>query len=230
MRLKGGAATRRPAAARKGSDLAAPRSSPSPAPADNASSREAILLAALQAFARDGYDGASMPKIARMANVAPPLIHYYFGSKDKLWRETVDRSLGELHREAAAICAATRALAPLDRLRALLQAYCHFAARYPDHFFMIIAEARSETERFAWVQENFTGILFNDVVAMLRDARASGAIREVEPEQVATILISGILVYFTVYPKQGAGQDLDALADAFCDQMFALLLRGILAP
>ena len=32
---------------------------------------------------------------------------------------------------------------PLDQLRAMLQAHAHFAAHWPDHFFMIIAEARS---------------------------------------------------------------------------------------
>ena len=34
-----------------------------------------------------------LPHLARLANVAPPLIHYYFGAKDNLWRETVDYSL-----------------------------------------------------------------------------------------------------------------------------------------
>ncbi|MBU6269098.1 MAG: hypothetical protein KGN34_16240, partial [Sphingomonadales bacterium] len=153
--------------------------------------------------------------------------HYYFGSKEKLWRETVDHSLGELRREATAICAATRSLAPLDRLRALLQAYCHFAARWPDHFFMIIAEARSDSERFAWVQAHFTGMLFAEVVGILRDAREAGAIRDIRLDQVAITLIAGILLNFTVYPAEKPLADLAADADAFCDQMFEMLLHGI---
>lgn len=203
-----------------------PRNTP-PATQEGTTSREAILLAALKAFARDGYDGASMPRIARLANVAPPLIHYYFGTKEQLWRETVDHSLGELRREATAICAATRSLAPLDRLRALLQAYCHFAARWPDHFFMIIAEARSDSERFAWVQANFTGMLFEEVVGILRDARSAGAVRDVQMEQVAVTLVAGILLNFTILPSGKAPADLDADADRFCDLLFDLLLRGI---
>lgn len=207
--------------------MAPPRKNLPASAHDGETSREAILRAALKAFARDGYDGASMPKIARLANVAPPLIHYYFGSKEKLWRETVDHSLGELRREALAICAATRSLAPLDRLRALLQAYCHFAARWPDHFFMIIAEARSDSERFAWVQANFTGMLFEEVVALLRDAHAAGAVREVRFDQVAMTLIAGILLNFTVIPSHQPLADRDNAADEFCDQIFDLLLRGI---
>ncbi|MCB2073709.1 MAG: TetR/AcrR family transcriptional regulator [Novosphingobium sp.] len=194
---------------------------------ENQNSREAILDAALQSFARDGYDGASLPRIAKLAKVAPPLIHYYFGSKEKLWRETVDYSLGELKREAEAISQATRALAPLDRLRALLQAHTLFAAKWPDHFFMIIAEARSDSGRFDWLQENYTGVLFNDVVAILRDARDAGAIRDVPLDQLAIVLIGGILLYFTVYPSRPPKEEIDKVTVQFCDMMYSLLLDGV---
>lgn len=193
------------------------------------SSREAILMAALQAFARDGFDGASMPKIAKMAQVAPPLIHYHFGSKEKLWQETVDHSLGSLRREAAAIRKATQALAPLDRLRALLQAITHFAAHCPDHFVMIVAEARSDSGRFAWIQENYTGALFDEVVDILRDARESGAIQDVNLEQLTFMLIGGILLYFTIRPDMFRDKDLDSVSDEFTELMFRMFLAGVAA-
>lgn len=199
------------------------------APVDETlNSKEAILSASLQAFARYGYDGASMPQIAKLAQVAPPLIHYYFGSKDNLWRETIEHSLGKLRREAAAIRTATRALAPLDQLRAILQAHAHFAAHWPDHFFMIIAEARSDGDRYAWVQENYTGILFDDVVAILHDARDRGQIRDMNMEQLALMLIGGLLLYFTVYPARPKEKDRDKLADDYTKMMFDLLNGGIL--
>lgn len=193
----------------------------------NPSSREAILEAALRAFAQDGFGGASMPKIAKMAQVAPPLIHYYFGSKDNLWRETVDYSLGELRREASAIRSATRALAPLDRLRALLQAHAHFAARWPDHFVMIIAEARSQSERYAWVHENYTGVLFNEIVSILQDAKDQGQIKDVPVDQVAISLVGGILLYFTVYPEVTKEKDVGEVADDYTALIFRMLLEGV---
>ena len=107
----------------------------------------------------DPWSSLSVPKIAKMARVAAPLIHYYFGSKENLWRESVANSLGDLRREALAIRNATRALAPLDRLRVFLQTLTQHAARWPDNFVMIIAEARSESDRFAWVDENYTGVI-----------------------------------------------------------------------
>jgi AcrR family transcriptional regulator len=197
------------------------------APEEGLRSRQAILSAALTAFARDGYDGASMPKIARMAQVAPPLIHYYFGSKENLWRETVEHSLGGLRREAAAVLSATRALAPLDRLRALLQAITRFAAHWPDHFVMIVADARSETGRFAWVQDNYTGPLFSEIVAILRDARDEGAIDDVDLEQLALMLVGGILLHFSLRPDLFEGQDIDSVAEQFTELMFRMFLHGI---
>jgi len=189
--------------------------------------RRAILNAALRVFARDGYDGASMPRIARLAEVAPPLLHYYFGSKENLWRETVGHSLDELKAEAAAVMAATRALAPLDRLRSLLNVHSRFAARQPDHFFMIAAEARSDSARFAWVQEHYTGALFGEVVALLTAARDAGAIRAVALDSLATMLMGAILVNFTVYPARADLADREGAADRFSDMLFEVLLRGV---
>ncbi len=204
-----------------------PGKRPRPLPQQNPNSREAILAAALKAFAQGGFDGASLPKIAKMAKVAPPLIHYYFGSKDNLWREAVDYSLGELRRESSAICSATRTLAPLDRLRALLQAITHFAARYPDHFGMILAEARSDSDRYAWVVENYTSVLFADVLSILRDARDKAQIRDVPLDQLAFMLVGGILVRFSFDPAIGRKKEVTKMADEYTDMMFVVLMEGL---
>jgi AcrR family transcriptional regulator len=196
-------------------------------PVQNPNAREAILAAALSAFARGGFDGASLPKIAKMANVAPPLIHYYFGSKDTLWRETVDHSLGRLRQESAAVCSATRSLAPLDRLRALIQSITLFAARWPDHFGMIMAEARAESDRFAWVQEHYTGVIFGDVLSILQEAKDRGAIKDVALDQLASMLIGGIFVSFTFHPAVSSKADMTKLADDYVELMFTLLRDGI---
>ncbi|GAB2950688.1 TetR family transcriptional regulator [Micromonospora polyrhachis] len=52
--------------------------------------REAILVAARQAFAERGFDGASIRSIAAGAGVDPALVHHYFGSKDQLFLATMN--------------------------------------------------------------------------------------------------------------------------------------------
>lgn len=48
-----------------------------------------ILNAARQTFAERGYDGASIRLIAATAGVDPGLVHHYFGSKQELFRATL---------------------------------------------------------------------------------------------------------------------------------------------
>jgi AcrR family transcriptional regulator len=170
--------------------------------------------------------------IAKLAQVAPTLIHYYFGSKENLWRETIDYSLGGLRRDALAIGHATRALAPLDRLRALLQTLALHAARWPDHFVMITAEARSESDRYAWVLENYTGVIFDEIVHTLQDAKDIDLIEDISTEQLTFLLVGGLLVYFTLNPKAPRSPDpdpeaLDRLSSEYTDMMFRLLLNGV---
>jgi AcrR family transcriptional regulator len=193
--------------------------------------KEAILAAALKVFASDGYHGASMPKIAKLAQVGAPLIHYYFESKENLWRETIAYSLTDLRRDAIAIGNATRALAPLDRLRGFLQTVTQHAARWPDNFVMIIAEVRSDSERFAWAQEQYTGVIFEELRSILQDAKDAGVIKDISIDQLASLLLGGVLVYFTANPaltNNAKPKDLQRIADEYTDMMFDLLINGII--
>ncbi|TDB76081.1 TetR family transcriptional regulator [Micromonospora sp. KC723] len=56
----------------------------------NPDTREAILAAARTAFAERGFDAASIRVIAAAAGVDPALVHHYFGTKEQLFRATVD--------------------------------------------------------------------------------------------------------------------------------------------
>ena len=189
--------------------------------------KQAILDAALKAFSRDGFDGASLPKIADMAGIAHPLIHYHFGSKDNLWRETVDFALGDLGREAATIRTASRGLSPLDRLRVLIRAFTHFAARCPDHFGLILAEARSDSDRFAWMQENYTGGFLENLQSILEEAEQEGQIRSIPLTNLSFVLMGSMLLYFTVNPALPKDIEIDELADQHAELLLDIILNGI---
>jgi AcrR family transcriptional regulator len=55
----------------------------------NQDTRQSILEAARKVFAENGYDKASVRAIAAEAQVDPALIHHYFGTKEKLFLETM---------------------------------------------------------------------------------------------------------------------------------------------
>lgn len=56
----------------------------------NQDTRASILDAARQVFAERGFDKASIRAIAAEAKVDPALIHHYFGTKDKLFLESMN--------------------------------------------------------------------------------------------------------------------------------------------
>ena len=53
--------------------------------------RAALLNAAIHAFARHGFAGASLSQIASAAGTDSALIRYYYGSKMGLWQAVIDR-------------------------------------------------------------------------------------------------------------------------------------------
>jgi AcrR family transcriptional regulator len=56
----------------------------------NNDTRAEILVSARELFAERGYDGASVRQIATRAGVDPALVHHYFGTKESLFRATID--------------------------------------------------------------------------------------------------------------------------------------------
>src|SRR5919205_2527287 len=84
------------------------QSSPRAAVADK---REAILRAATEVFARNGYFNAKVADVARAAGVADGTVYLYFKSKEELLHSIFDRGV------AAALEEARREIAPLRDAR-----------------------------------------------------------------------------------------------------------------
>lgn len=55
--------------------------------------KSTILIVAATIFARDGFEGASVREIMRIADVNAASVHYHFGSKGALYRAVVERWL-----------------------------------------------------------------------------------------------------------------------------------------
>lgn len=66
---------------------------------------ESILLAAEFEFAERGFDGAGMKAIAARAAVAQSLLHYHFGSKDRLYAEVIGQRSTKINDERLALLA-----------------------------------------------------------------------------------------------------------------------------
>ncbi len=64
---------------------------------DAAATREAILEAATRRFATQGYQAAGVREIAADAGVTGALVNRYFGSKERLFAEAIERAINIGH-------------------------------------------------------------------------------------------------------------------------------------
>lgn len=86
--------------------------------------RERILEAAIQAFARGGFQGTSTRDIAEAANVTDPLLFYHFKSKADLYLTAVQDQLEKL-REGLDL-ALIAALQVQAQLKTFVEVYLHY--------------------------------------------------------------------------------------------------------
>ena len=94
--------------------------------------RTLILDAARKIFEEEGLDGASLRAIAAQAGYTPAALYFHFDSKEAIYAEVLQDSLGSL-KEAVGEAAA-RARTPAERLRAAALAFFRFYAENPRDF------------------------------------------------------------------------------------------------
>lgn len=153
----------------------------------------------MHVFARDGYDGASLARIAADAGTQHPLILYYFRSKEGLWREIVTRIFSSFEIGYGSVEALTRDLDSLSALKMFCRAFTRFSARYPDHIALVLNEVRGETERLDWIVENIRPLhqMFNRLASQ---AIEDGLIKPVPPAHMINLLIGAASTFFASRP------------------------------
>lgn len=89
--------------------------------ADRSASLDRILDAAEQTFAGAGFEGAGMKAIAARAGVSQGLLHYHFGSKERLYEEVI-RARSRTINDARRALLARVDFEAADALRQVLEA------------------------------------------------------------------------------------------------------------
>ena len=179
---------------------------------------EAILEAALERFATQGFDGTAMPEIAERARVGMGTIYRYFATKEVLgnavfrrWKEALGAALAEALAgpgdEAARFLAAWRRVVGFARAYPLAFQFLelHHHAPYLD-------QESQAVERAATAP----------ALAFLDRAAAAGVIEPVAPALVAP-LIWGALVGLVRAGAAGAV----ALDERAVDQAARLMWRSL---
>ena len=104
--------------------------------------RAEILRAAERIFVAQGYEGATIRKIADEVGVSSTALYMHFQDKDQILLEICDRAMRELMAMNVAI--STRPGDPVSRVRAMLEGYMGFALENPNAYRLIFCAASIE--------------------------------------------------------------------------------------
>ena len=152
--------------------------------------RERIRQAAHDEFCENGYDGASMDRIATRADVSKPTLYQYFGGKDALMEAVLDVGRMQI---VAPLMAKDGPL--VERLWRFAWVYADFVLR-PDMLSLarlILGEASRRPENAISYHQNGPARAFEGLVEFVTDAVSAGELDTAEPELAAQNLWSLIL-------------------------------------
>ena len=155
-----------------------------------ATTRDALIAAATELFARRGFDGTSVRAITRAAGANLGAITYHFGTKAALYDAVVSRVVGSM---TARVEAAVRGGgSALDRIEAAVRA--HFAVMQgtpglPDFVLQQLHPGRTPSPSVAVVLGRVVGV----IAGVIREGQEAGEIREGDPVLLALSTASQVV-------------------------------------
>lgn len=168
--------------------------------------RRRIVVAALEAFSRRGFDGTSTRGIAALAGVALARVTYHFPSKEDLWRAAASHVFETFSERMARRAEGLAGVDGGTTTRLLLREWICFAAEHPELHRFMQQEAMARTNRLRWLVETHVRPWFENLERYLAGTGAGPRLRE--PLRAAG---AGHLYYMLI----GAAATPYAFADEF---------------
>lgn len=162
--------------------------------------RARILQMALEEFASRGFEGASTTTIARRSGFTQPLIHYHFGSKEGLWRATVNDLFSRLREEFQAIIARIPPVEGQARqtFLELTREFVHFCGRNPHFPRLLYLELPVPSSRSAWLVDTWIRPLVSQIEKGHPGFAREAALKELPLSHLAAILTGAATAFFTL--------------------------------
>lgn len=151
--------------------------------------KQAILGAALQEFARKGFDAASIRDIADLLGIQHPLITYHYRTKELLWQAVAEQIVSEVKEEMESRTQDLESVKPRDRVRAEFRALLHIQHKYPYFHHFMLNESRDKGPRLRWLAQNVLAPMVNQNLPEIRRAQAAGDLPAGEPVLLHYMLI-----------------------------------------
>lgn len=158
--------------------------------------RDKILKAAEDTFAREGYSGSSIKAIATEAGVTGAMIHYYFESKEKLYYAVLDHIVADFEAMAHEIVGTKKP--PVERLKIYFNWLFEYAVQHPNlSRLMVMGIGGVESAYFENVVERCLKPLFEMGVGFVEKGIEQEIFRRVDAKHLLVAFYGMMLPYFT---------------------------------
>jgi AcrR family transcriptional regulator len=186
--------------------------------------RKAILEAAREVFVDDGFERASMRRVAQRAGITHGTIYLHFRDKDDLFYQVSEEQFRVLLERLRGL---PRTLDPVSRTMAALRTFVEYGLDYPNHYALLFAMP------VAWrggrVERRF-GPMASEVYSYLREAlsraQSRGLLQVRDADQDTMALLAALHGVVELFRSEVTTRD-DALACS--DRLLQLLLAGLSA-
>jgi TetR/AcrR family transcriptional regulator len=167
---------------------------------DAEATREALLDAGAELFARYGFGGTTVDMIARRARANKAMINYYFGGKEGLYEQILISTFGEAAARVQTVLDAAR---PADEmLRAFTEMFRDLIAQRPHFPAMMIREAISGGRHLNDRVLPFFLDMFVKVRRIYEQGIEDGTFRPVDPVLTHLVVMGGLLFFFATEPMR----------------------------
>ncbi|MBI2568884.1 MAG: TetR family transcriptional regulator [Candidatus Schekmanbacteria bacterium] len=185
-----------------------------------------ILDAAELVLARVGFAGARTQEIADTAGVTKAMIHYYFDSKERLYRAVLDRILFELIK---LVQEATAEEQPrVQRLSTFINGFFDYVARHPHFGRLTYMGSGGKQPYFDSIVRTFFGPLFGRGVRFIEAGVAEGVFCAVDARQLLLSIYAAAMGYFADAHFISLMLEEDAMGKAILAERRAALLDMVL--
>ncbi len=169
---------------------------PVTAAGDDAATRRHILDAALESFSAHGFDGASIAAIAQAHRVSPSLLHYYFKTKEELWRAAVEHGIGSMMRELQQLMDELSDMDCIGKLKFFIRRFIALMAERPAVFRLMVRESEVRSPRLTWLAKRYLQPYYKIMSDLVEDAQRQGRLKADAPPYHMSQIIAGACYQF----------------------------------